>query len=178
VEVMKRKMILILLIILFNCYLTNCADRLILKDVIKDFTFANINGFMKKNDVKKILGNPIKIEPDKEAPKAEFWIYDGIKMYFYGNSMSFIVLFTSKYSTYRGIKVGDKISDLLLTYNKLRKNESDKRYEFVVLFNDRLKDEKLYLIQFQLNFHYADDTITEISSFVEYDERPEPQKTK
>jgi hypothetical protein len=172
----RKKMRKILFIVISFMFITFIYS--LSYDEAKDnFTLANLITGMKKDDVINIHGKPIKIEDDPEdvTGKASYWYYDGFKVYFYGDNISFVVLINDKYQTKRGIKVGDPISNVL---NKYKGAQYDKyipydkneptiiRYYYSVMASWDLVS--CGFCTFRINFRYENDIIIEISSFVDY----------
>jgi uncharacterized protein YgiM (DUF1202 family) len=116
----------------FSGYL---SDRIELDQKKYEFKIRNINVRMTDNQVLSILGNPSHIEFEENYDKNGFgyiyWYYNGIKLHFWdGRKLDWddvtlltddviliqIELITNKYSTYRGLKIGDSINRLLELY--------------------------------------------------------------
>ncbi len=113
----------------------------------EDFKFAGITIGFTKEKVKKILKKPLSIKASKDS---EIWNYNGIKISFYNGWVGEVEINTSKYSTFRGIRVGDSIEEI------------KKKYGSVAIYKD-------YIIFYQFNkknwtitFDYKDNRITKM----------------
>jgi hypothetical protein len=170
---------LLLFIVLSNILFNDNGFKASNKDMVKNMVKAEANknkiddfrligleiGSTNKDQVRTKFGDPISIEDRIRGFKdgSEVWIYEGFKLTFDNEYLLLIWVNSNQYPTYRGIKVGDSISELEKKYKHILKYESKKEIIFTDIVCSKDDNGQVYNIELNLVFRYnASNLIEEI----------------